>query len=121
MWGTFWVCDAHLTSVFISFLIYLGALHFQKLPVELASISICAGPMDIPIINSSVNWWNTSHRPGSFLSYQFLRIESLFPNKPEREERREKQKKQQREKGENCRVDRIREREREREEERMID
>ncbi|PKU81773.1 Putative cytochrome c biosynthesis ccmC-like mitochondrial protein [Dendrobium catenatum] len=28
MWGTFWVCDAHFTYVFILFLIYLGALHF---------------------------------------------------------------------------------------------
>jgi len=65
MWGTFWVWDARLTSVFISFLIYLGALRFQKLPVEPASISIRAGPIDIPIIKTSVNWWNTSHQPGS--------------------------------------------------------
>ncbi|KAL6520073.1 ATP synthase subunit H protein (Va0H) (atp6H) (Atp6v0e) [Orobanche hederae] len=65
MWGTFWVWDARLTLVFISFLIYLGALFFQKLPVEPAPISIRAGPIDIPIIKSSVNWWNTSHQPGS--------------------------------------------------------
>ncbi|KAL2921310.1 putative cytochrome c biosynthesis ccmC-like mitochondrial protein [Bienertia sinuspersici] len=65
MWGTFWVWDARLTSVFISFLIYLGALCFQKLPVESAPISIRAGPIDIPIIKFSVNWWNTSHQPGS--------------------------------------------------------
>ncbi|KAL4321293.1 hypothetical protein AHAS_Ahas14G0096000 [Arachis hypogaea] len=65
MWGTFWVWDARLTSVFISFLIYLGALRFQKLPVEPALISICVGPIDIPIIKSSVNWWNTLHQPGS--------------------------------------------------------
>lgn len=65
MWGTFWVWDARLTFVFISFLIYLGALRFQKLPVEPAPISIRAGPIDIPIIKSSVNWWNTLHQPGS--------------------------------------------------------
>jgi ABC-type transport system involved in cytochrome c biogenesis permease subunit len=65
MWGTFWVWDARLTSVFISFLIYLGALCFQKLSVEPAPISIRAGPIDIPIIKSPVNWWNTSHQPGS--------------------------------------------------------
>ncbi|KAL8474015.1 hypothetical protein ACS0TY_030751 [Phlomoides rotata] len=64
MWGTFWVWDARLTSVLISFLIYLGALCFQKLSVELAPISIRAGPIDIPIIKSLVNWWNTSHQPG---------------------------------------------------------
>ncbi|KAK8701353.1 hypothetical protein V6N13_019740 [Hibiscus sabdariffa] len=65
MWGTFWVWDARLTSVFVSVLIYLGALRFQKLPVEPAFISICVGPIDIPIIKSLVNWWNTSHQPGS--------------------------------------------------------
>ncbi|MCL7028565.1 hypothetical protein MKW94_002018 [Papaver nudicaule] len=41
MWGTFW------------------------LSVELASISICVGPIDIPIIKFSVNWWNTLHQLGS--------------------------------------------------------
>ncbi|KAM3309187.1 cytochrome c maturation protein CcmC [Capsicum chacoense] len=65
MWGTFWVWDARLTSVFILFLIYLGALRFQKLSVEPAPISIRAGPIDIPIIKSSVNWWNTLNQPGS--------------------------------------------------------
>ncbi|KAK6803033.1 hypothetical protein RDI58_000817 [Solanum bulbocastanum] len=65
MWGTFWVWDARLTSVFILFLIYLGALHFQKLSVEQAPISIRAGPIDIPIIKSSANWWNTLHQLGS--------------------------------------------------------
>ncbi|CAN1186831.1 Putative cytochrome c biosynthesis ccmC-like mitochondrial protein [Linum perenne] len=55
IWGTFWVWDARLTSVFILFLIYLGALRFQKIPVEPASISIRVGPIDIPIIKFSVN------------------------------------------------------------------
>ncbi|KAL5054926.1 hypothetical protein RYX36_035608 [Vicia faba] len=67
MWGTFWVWDARLTYVFLSFLIYLCALHFQKLPVEPAPISIRAGLIDIPIIKSSVNWWNTLHQPGSII------------------------------------------------------
>ncbi|GJV81675.1 cytochrome c biogenesis C [Tanacetum coccineum] len=69
MWGTFWVWDARLTSVLISFFIYMGALCFQKLPIEPAPISIRAGPIDIPIIKSSVNWWNTSHQPGSISRY----------------------------------------------------
>ena len=38
MWGTFGVWDARLTSVFTLFLIYLGALHFQNLPVEPALV-----------------------------------------------------------------------------------
>nr|KAJ0188995.1 hypothetical protein LSAT_V11C800396540 [Lactuca sativa] len=69
MWDTFWVWDARLTFVLISFLIYMGALLFQKLPIEPAPISIRAGPIDIPIIKSSVNWWNTSHQPGSISRY----------------------------------------------------
>ncbi|KAK1258678.1 hypothetical protein QJS04_geneDACA024808 [Acorus gramineus] len=65
MWGTFRVWDARLTSVFILLLIYIGALCFQKLSVEPAPISICTGLIDIPIIKFPVNWWNTSHQPGS--------------------------------------------------------
>ncbi|KAK7271417.1 hypothetical protein RJT34_27294 [Clitoria ternatea] len=42
-----------------------GALAPTELPVEPAPISIRAGPIDIPIIKSSVNWWNTLHQPGS--------------------------------------------------------
>ncbi|KAJ0790870.1 putative cytochrome c-type biogenesis protein CcmC (mitochondrion) [Helianthus annuus] len=68
MWGTFWVWDARLTSVLISFLITW--VHcVSKLPIEPAPISIRAGPIDIPIIKSSVNWWNTSHQPGSISRY----------------------------------------------------
>ena len=56
------VVRCSLTSVFISFLIYLGALHFQKLPVEPDSISIHGGRIDITIIMSLVFCWNM-HQP----------------------------------------------------------
>ncbi|MCL7050842.1 hypothetical protein MKW94_007111 [Papaver nudicaule] len=80
MWGTFWVWDARLTSVLILFLIYLGALRFQKLSVELSSISICVGPIDIPIIKFSVNWWNTLHQPGSISrSGTSIHVSMLIP------------------------------------------
>ncbi|MCL7044411.1 hypothetical protein MKW94_006147 [Papaver nudicaule] len=80
MWGTFWVWDARLTSVLILFLIYLGALRFQKLSVELASILICVGPIDIPIIKFSVNWWNTLHQPGSISrSGTSIHVSMLIP------------------------------------------
>ncbi|PHT82041.1 putative cytochrome c biosynthesis ccmC-like mitochondrial protein [Capsicum annuum] len=69
MWGTFWVWDACLTSVFILFFIYLGALHFQKLSIELAPISIHSGPINILLIKSSVNWWNTLHQTGSISQF----------------------------------------------------
>ena len=80
MWGTFWVWDGCLTSVFISFLIYLGAPHFQKLPVKPTSISIHAGLINIPIIKSSVNWWNTSHQPRSIIqSGTSIHVPMLIP------------------------------------------
>ena len=80
MWGTFWVWDARLTSIFISFLIYLGALHFLKLLAELASISIRVGPINIPIIKSSVNWWSTSHQPGSISRFgTLIHVPMLIP------------------------------------------
>nr|BDC46196.1 cytochrome c biogenesis C [Agathis dammara] len=69
MWGTFWVWDARLTSVFISFFIHLGALCLQKLSVELASISIRIGLINIPIIKFPANRWNTSHQPGSISQF----------------------------------------------------
>jgi len=80
MWGTFWVWDARLTSVFILFLIYLGALCFQKLSVELASILICVGLINIPIIKFSVNWWNTLHQPGSISQFgTSIHVSMLIP------------------------------------------
>nr|ANY30613.1 cytochrome c biogenesis C [Enhalus acoroides] len=80
MWGTFWVWDARGTSVFILFLIYLGALCFQKLSVELASIFICVGLIDIPIIKFSVNWWNTLHQPGSISRFgTSIHLSMLIP------------------------------------------
>jgi ABC-type transport system involved in cytochrome c biogenesis permease subunit len=74
------VWDARLTSVLILFFIYLGALCFQKLSVELASILICVGLIDIPIIKFSVNWWNTLHQPGSISrSGTSIHVSMLIP------------------------------------------
>jgi len=68
------------SSVFISFFIYLGALCFQKLSVELASILICVGLIDIPIIKFSVNWWNTLHQPGTINRYgTSIHVSMLIP------------------------------------------
>nr|BDG69856.1 cytochrome c biogenesis C [Pseudotsuga sinensis var. wilsoniana] len=80
MWGTFWVWDARLTSVFISSLIYSGAPCSQKLPVEPAPISIRVGPINIPIIKSPVNRWNTSHQPGSISQFgTSIHVPMLIP------------------------------------------
>nr|QIA60154.1 cytochrome c biogenesis C [Haplomitrium mnioides]QIA60196.1 cytochrome c biogenesis C [Haplomitrium mnioides] len=69
MWGTFRVWDARLTPVSISFFIYLGALRFQEFSADVAPISICIGPINIPIIKFPVNRWNTSHQPSSISQF----------------------------------------------------
>nr|AHI15981.1 cytochrome c biogenesis C [Bazzania trilobata]QGQ61910.1 cytochrome c biogenesis C [Bazzania tridens]QIA59527.1 cytochrome c biogenesis C [Bazzania japonica] len=80
MWGTFWVWDARLTSVLISFFIYLGALRFQEFSADVASISICIGPINIPIIKFSVNRWNTLHQPSSISQFgTSIHISMLIP------------------------------------------
>jgi len=80
MWGTFWVWDARLTSVLILFFIYLGALRFQEFSADVASIFICIGPINIPIIKFSVNWWNTLHQPSSISQFgTAIHISMLIP------------------------------------------
>ena len=70
MWGTFWVWDARLTSVFILLCIYIGTLLFTKYAsAEIASVFICIGLINIPIIKFSVNWWNTLHQPSSISQF----------------------------------------------------
>ena len=80
MWGTFWVWDARLTSVLILFFIYLGVLRFQQFSADVASISICIGLINIPIIKFSVNWWNTLHQPSSISQFGIsIHISMLIP------------------------------------------
>jgi heme exporter protein C len=80
MWGTFWVWDARLTSVLILFFIYLGALRFQEFSADVASIFICIGLINIPIIKFSVNWWNTLHQPSSISQFgTSIHISMLIP------------------------------------------
>nr|YP_008816155.1 cytochrome c1 ABC transporter subunit [Roya obtusa]YP_009755743.1 subunit of ABC transporter for cytochrome c1 [Roya anglica]AGZ90399.1 cytochrome c1 ABC transporter subunit [Roya obtusa]QIQ22982.1 subunit of ABC transporter for cytochrome c1 [Roya anglica] len=80
MWGTFWVWDARLTSVLILFFIYLGALRFYTFSAEIASLFICIGLINIPIIKFSVNWWNTLHQPSSITQFgSSIHISMLLP------------------------------------------
>nr|YP_010881065.1 cytochrome c biogenesis C [Apopellia endiviifolia]WIA66198.1 cytochrome c biogenesis C [Apopellia endiviifolia]WIA66239.1 cytochrome c biogenesis C [Apopellia endiviifolia]WIA66444.1 cytochrome c biogenesis C [Apopellia endiviifolia]WIA66485.1 cytochrome c biogenesis C [Apopellia endiviifolia]WIA66526.1 cytochrome c biogenesis C [Apopellia endiviifolia] len=80
MWGTFRVRDARSTPVLISFFIHPGALRFQEFPADVASISICIGPINIPIIKFSVNRWNTLHQPSSISQFgTSIHISMLIP------------------------------------------
>jgi heme exporter protein CcmD len=71
MWGTWWVWDARLTSVFILFVMYLGlialtrALDDPARSARAAAVITLVGFVNIPIIKFSVDWWNTLHQPAS--------------------------------------------------------
>lgn len=73
MWGTWWVWDARLTSVFVLFLMYLGLIALNRAmddPSRAARVSavlILIGFVNIPIIKFSVDWWNTLHQPASVI------------------------------------------------------
>ncbi len=73
MWGTWWVWDARLTSVFVLLLMYLGLIALNRAmddPARAARVSaivILVGYVNIPIIKFSVDWWNTLHQPASVM------------------------------------------------------
>ncbi|CAO5677930.1 MAG: hypothetical protein HEEMFOPI_01199 [Holosporales bacterium] len=71
-WGTFWVWDARLTSMFLHFLIYLSYALFilsnkknKESHYAMASILLLIGFINLPIIKWSVDWWFTLHQPAS--------------------------------------------------------
>ena len=71
MWGTWWVWDARLTSVFVLFLMYLLIIFFRRsfsnleVGEKLTAIFIIISSINLPIIKFSVDWWNTLHQPAS--------------------------------------------------------
>ena len=71
MWGTYWVWDARLTSVFVLFLMYLGVIALWRTvedpsrAARAAAILTLVGAINLPIIKFSVDWWNTLHQPAS--------------------------------------------------------
>ncbi|MBL8580998.1 MAG: heme ABC transporter permease [Rhizobiaceae bacterium] len=73
MWGTWWVWDARLTSVFVLFLMYLGLIALTRAfddpsrSARAAAVMTLVGFINIPIIKFSVEWWNTLHQPASVL------------------------------------------------------
>ncbi len=73
MWGTWWVWDARLTSMFVLMLFYLGYIavwHSIDEPhraAALARVVAIVGVINVPIVKFSVNWWYTLHQPASIL------------------------------------------------------
>ena len=72
-WGTWWVWDARLTSVFNLFLIYMGHIGLVRSiedhvkSAKAAAILTLIGAINLPIIKFSVDWWNTLHQPASII------------------------------------------------------
>jgi heme exporter protein C len=71
MWGTWWVWDARLTSMFVLFLLYIGYMAIWQAIDEphraamIARIVALVGFVNIPIVKFSVDWWNSLHQPAS--------------------------------------------------------
>lgn len=84
MWGTWWVWDARLTSVFILFLMYLGIIALNRAmddpgkAARVSSVLILVGFVNIPIIKFSVEWWNTLHQPASVVRLDGPTIDPSF-------------------------------------------
>ena len=86
-WGTWWVWDARLTSVFILFLIYMGhiavvrAFEDEYKGARAAAILTLFGAFNLPIIKFSVDWWNTLHQPASVIKLDgpSIHVDMLIP------------------------------------------
>ena len=84
MWGTWWVWDARLTSVFVLLLMYLGLIALNRAmddaskAARLSAVLILIGFVNIPIIKFSVEWWNTLHQPASVIRMDGPTIDPEF-------------------------------------------
>lgn len=67
-WGTWWVWDARVTSMFVLFFIYVGvfalsrAFEREEVGAKAAAILALVGTVNIPIIYWSVDWWFALHQ-----------------------------------------------------------
>lgn len=75
-WGKWWVWDGRLTSMLVLFLLYLGymaiAAEAQREAAagrtgtaRIAAIFGMVGAINVPIVNRSVEWWNSQHQSAS--------------------------------------------------------
>ena len=67
-WGTWWVWDARITSMFLLSIFYLMYILSWKVfekninQEKISSIIAIIGMINVPIIKFSVDWWNTLHQ-----------------------------------------------------------
>lgn len=73
IWGTWWVWDARLTSMFVLFLLYLSYIVVVNSGDRIsrtekpASVVAMIGFINVPIVKFSVNIWYSLHQPASIL------------------------------------------------------
>jgi len=85
IWGVWWVWDARLTSMLILLFLYLGAIalmHGFDRPQRgerAAALLVLAGTINLPVIEFSVEWWQTLHQPASLTSLSRLGDPALPP------------------------------------------
>ncbi len=71
IWGTWWVWDARLTSMFVlavlyfTYIIFLHSFEHKPLAQKFGAYLTLIGCVNLPIIKYSVNWWYSLHQPSS--------------------------------------------------------
>ena len=72
-WGTYWVWDARITSMFVLMLFYLGyvavwqSIEEPTRAAAIARVVAIVGVVNVPIVKYSVSWWNTLHQGPSVM------------------------------------------------------
>ncbi|MXP09172.1 heme ABC transporter permease CcmC [Pseudoblastomonas halimionae] len=70
-WGVWWVWDGRLTSFLILLFLYFGYIALSNVASQseasrrIPAIFGLVGAINIPIINRSVEWWETQHQRAS--------------------------------------------------------
>ncbi|MGH7018128.1 MAG: heme ABC transporter permease CcmC [Caulobacteraceae bacterium] len=68
MWGAWWVWDARLTSVLVLLLLFVGYIALRASidddakAARAGAILALIGLVNLPVIEFSVDWWNTLHQ-----------------------------------------------------------
>jgi heme exporter protein C len=72
-WGTYWVWDARITSMFVLLLFYLGYIALWQSIEEptraaaIARVVAIVGVINVVIVKFSVEWWHTLHQGASVI------------------------------------------------------